>query len=59
MIFEEMENGIKIMPMNREYFKFYAGILSRTGALKEELKKMKEEELGMEMSKVRRMKIMG
>jgi len=51
IIFEEMEDGIKIRPMNEQYFKSYAGILSGAGNLGEEMKKMKEEELNLEKRK--------
>ena len=44
MILEETEHGVLITPMNEEYFRSFAGILKKTGALDEELRKMKEEE---------------
>jgi AbrB family looped-hinge helix DNA binding protein len=44
VIFEETDNGVIIRPMNKEYFKSYMGILKSDGNLKEEIRKMKEEE---------------
>lgn len=51
MVFEETKDGIKIRPMNEQYFRSYAGILSGTGNLKEDMKKMKEEELAFDLRK--------
>ncbi len=59
VVFEEMEDGIKIIPMNGQFFKSYAGILSGKGDLRTEMKNMKEEELAMEMSKGSKNKITG
>jgi len=43
VVFEETTNGVLIKPMNENYFKSFAGIL-KSGDLKEDIKKMKEEE---------------
>jgi len=43
VVFEETGNGVLIKPMNENYFKSFAGIL-KSGDLKEDMKKMKEEE---------------
>jgi AbrB family looped-hinge helix DNA binding protein len=43
IIFEETDKGVLLMPMNGQYFKSFAGIL-KGGNLKEDMKKMKEEE---------------
>ena len=44
VIFEETEKGVVIRPMNEEYFNSFRGIFKSTGNLKEEVKKMKDEE---------------
>ena len=44
VILEETDKGVLITPMNEQYFKSFAGILKKTGNLKEEMRKLKEEE---------------
>ncbi len=51
VIFEETEKGVLISPMNEQYFKSFAGIL-KSGNLAEDIKKMKEEEKGLEEKKL-------
>lgn len=48
VIFEETEKGVVIRPMNEEYFNSFMGIIKSTGNLKEEMRKMKEEEKRLE-----------
>jgi AbrB family looped-hinge helix DNA binding protein len=52
VILEETDKGVLITPMNEQYFKSFAGILKKTGNLKEEMKKMKEEEKNLEDRKL-------
>lgn len=52
VIFEEMENGVIIRPMNKEYFNSFRGLLSSTGNLKEEIKARKAEEKKLEERKL-------
>jgi AbrB family looped-hinge helix DNA binding protein len=40
--FEETDKGILLIPMNKKYFKSFAGILKK-GNLKEEIKEMRQE----------------
>jgi AbrB family looped-hinge helix DNA binding protein len=51
IILEETENGVLITPMNEQYFKSFAGILTGTGKLDEDIRKMKEEEKNHEHRK--------
>jgi AbrB family looped-hinge helix DNA binding protein len=51
VVFEETDKGVLITPMNEQYFKSFAGIL-KDGNLKEEMKKMKEEEKALEERKL-------
>lgn len=53
VIFEETEKGVLITPMNEQYFKSFAGILKQ-GNLATDIKKMKEEEQGLEEKKLPR-----
>jgi bifunctional DNA-binding transcriptional regulator/antitoxin component of YhaV-PrlF toxin-antitoxin module len=48
ILFEETEKGVLLTPMNEDFFKSYAGILTKTGSLETELKKMKSEEMQLE-----------
>ncbi len=52
VIFEETEKGVIIRPMNEEYFNSFRGIFKATGKLKEEMKKMKDEEKRLEERKL-------
>lgn len=56
IIFEETENGLVIRPMNEDYFKSFAGILTGNGKLKEEIRKMKEEDNSLEERKATNLK---
>ena len=49
--FEETPDGVMLKPMNEQYFKSFAGIL-KIGNLKEDVKKMKEEEKALEEKKL-------
>ena len=51
IILEETENGVLIIPMNKQYFKSFKGILKGSGNLSEEMKQMKEEEKKIEERK--------
>ena len=51
VVFEETDKGVLITPMNEQYFSSFAGIL-KSGNLKEDLKKMKEEEKVLEDKKL-------
>lgn len=51
VVFEETDKGVLITPMNEQYFQSFAGIL-KSGNLKEEMKKMKEEEKELEERKL-------
>ena len=51
VIFEETDKGVLITPMNEQFFKSFAGIL-KAGNLKEDMKKMKEEEKQLEDRKL-------
>ena len=51
IVFEETDKGVLITPMNEQYFKSFAGILKGSN-LKEDMKKMKEEEKGLEDRKL-------
>ncbi len=51
VIFEETANGVILRPMNENYFKSFVGILKSDGNLKEEVRKMKEEEKKLEARK--------
>ena len=51
VIFEETDKGVLITPVNEQYFKSFAGIL-KAGNLKEDMKKMKEEEKHLEDRKL-------
>ena len=51
VIFEETEKGLLVTPMNEQYFKSFAGVL-KGGNLAADMKKMKEEEKGMEDKKL-------
>lgn len=53
VILEETERGVLVTPMNEDYFKSFAGILSASGNLKEEMKAMKFEEQRNEDKKFR------
>lgn len=48
IIFEETEKGVLLTPMNEDFFKSFAGILTKTGNLETELKKMKAEDILLE-----------
>lgn len=52
VIFEETEDGVVIRPMNEQYFKSFKGILKSDGNLKEEMKKVKEDEKKLEERKL-------
>ncbi len=52
VIFEEIENGVVIRPMNENYFKSFMGVLKATGNLKEEVKQMKAAEKKLEERKL-------
>ncbi len=52
VVFEETPKGVLITPMNEQYFKSFAGILKRTGNLKEDIKQLKEEEKVLEEKKM-------
>ena len=56
VIFEETDKGVLITPMNEQFFKSFAGIL-KAGNLKEDMKKMKEEEKQLEDRKLHLRKI--
>ena len=47
VVFEETDKGVLLTPMNEQYFKSFAGIL-KGGNLKEDMRKMKEEEKRLE-----------
>lgn len=49
--FEETDKGVLLTPMNEQYFTSFAGIL-KSGNLKEDMKKMKEEEKMLENKKL-------
>ncbi len=51
IVFEEASDGVMIKPMNEQYFKSFAGIL-KSGSLKQDMKKMKDEEKGLEEKKL-------
>ena len=51
VVFEETADGVLLKPMNEHYFKSFAGIL-KGGNLKEDMKKMKEEEKALEERKL-------
>ena len=51
IVFEETDKGVLITPMNEQYFNSFAGIL-KSGNLKEDMKKMKEEEKRLEDRKL-------
>ncbi len=51
VVFEETADGVMIKPMNEQYFKSFAGIL-KSGNLKEDMRKMKEEEKVLEEKKL-------
>ncbi len=51
VVFEETVNGVLIKPMNENYFKSFVGIL-KSGDLKQDIKKMKEEEIAQEDRKL-------
>lgn len=51
VIFEETDKGVLITPMNEQYFKSFAGIL-KSGNLADDMKKMKDEEKGLEEKKL-------
>ncbi len=51
IVFEETDKGVLITPMNEQYFKSFAGIL-KGGNLKEDIRKMKEEEKELEEKKL-------
>ncbi|MCY7311510.1 MAG: AbrB/MazE/SpoVT family DNA-binding domain-containing protein [Bacteroidota bacterium] len=53
IVFEEKDGAVVIRPMNKEYFNAFRGILSSTGNLKDEMKKMKTEEKQLEERKLR------
>lgn len=48
VVFEEIEGGVVIRPINAQYFKSFRGLLSTSGKLKEEMKSYKVEEKKME-----------
>ncbi len=48
VIFEETEKGVVIRAMDEEYFNSFRGIIKSSGNLKEEMRKMKEEEKRLE-----------
>jgi AbrB family looped-hinge helix DNA binding protein len=52
VVFEEMDDGVVIRPMNENYFKSFKGLLNSTGNLKEEMKQMKAEEKKLEERKL-------
>lgn len=52
VVFEEIDKGVLITPMNEQYFKSFAGILKGDGNLKEDMKRMKEEEKKLEDRKL-------
>jgi len=54
VIFEDAENGVVIRPMNENYFKTFRGMLRSSGDLKEEIRKIKEEEKQLEHAKMNR-----
>ena len=51
VVFEETDKGVLITPMNEQYFQSFAGIL-KGGNLKEDMRKMKEEEKELEDRKL-------
>ena len=51
VVFEETDKGVLITPMNEQYFQSFAGIL-KSGNLKEDMRKMKEEEKELEERKL-------
>ncbi|MBI5858567.1 MAG: AbrB/MazE/SpoVT family DNA-binding domain-containing protein [Sphingobacteriales bacterium] len=51
IVFEETDKGVLITPMNEHYFKSFAGIL-KSGNLKEDMRKMKQEEKRLEDRKL-------
>ena len=51
VVFEETDKGVLLTPMNEQYFKSFAGIL-KAGNLKEDMRKMKEEEKELEERKL-------
>ena len=51
VVFEETDRGVLITPMNEQYFKSFAGILTG-GNLKEDMNKMKKEEKNLEDKKL-------
>ena len=44
VLFEEIDGGVLIRPINEQYFKSFRGMLSSTGKLKEEMKAYKIDE---------------
>lgn len=52
VIFEELEGGLILRPMNKKYFKAFRGMLPSSGQLKEEIKEMKLQEKKLEDRKL-------
>ena len=52
VIFEETDKGVMIRPMNEQYFKSFKGVLRSDGNLKDEIRKMKEDEKSLEDKKL-------
>ncbi len=52
VIFEETDKGVMIRPMNEQYFKSFKGVLKSDGNLKDEIRKMKEDEKSLEDKKL-------
>jgi len=53
VVFEETQNGVIIRPMNEQYFKSFAGILTGSGNLAADIKAMKDEERNFEERKIK------
>ncbi len=52
VVFEETDKGVLITPLNEQYFKSFAGILKGDSKLKEDMKRMKDEEKKLEDKKL-------
>lgn len=52
ILFEETPDGVVIRPMNEQFFKSFRGILNADGNLKEEIRKVKDEEKKLENRKL-------